>query len=570
VQASRQASPGEKNTTTGLNVSWSRLAVVFLMSYAVLLLGMSVRPLIYDEGLVLTAAMRVAAGQVPHRDFYANYGPAQFYILAGLFKILGPSVLIERLYDLLVKSVLVTSVYAILSLYCRKTIVGVTAIVIALWLFYLSDLAGTPVVPVSLLNVIGLGLLLPLFERRVSTWRMLIAGSLAGVAALFRYDTGIALLGIQAFVAAISIFLGGTSRRASLFVATYWPCLAGFALMTLPFAIYYLSVAPLHDLAYDIVLYPSKYYPHGRNLPFPRVSWKYLQNLAIYLPLVAVAFSLYVVIVRGKELRNQAAFHVQAVGQDQRWRGFLITFSLLALIMYFKGFVRIELAQMYLSIVPSILLTAVLFEHRAQLSRESRIATMVLAGLSVLAVAWATIHQVQNLYRRQLSVPGRILSSLKGTTPDIQTTWCRMKNPLTLGTCFVPDEDRIQAIEFIASHTVPNQRLYVGLAKHDIVFANDNLIYFAAQRLPVTKWSHFDPSLQNSYGIQEEMIREFERMPPPYIVLDSEFEDVKEPNDSSKSSGVTLLDDYIDRKYQDIQCFGDLCIWQRKAERSTL
>src|SRR5258708_1768620 len=37
---------------------------------------------IYDEGLILTGAMRVANGEIPHRDFYANYGPAQFYVVA--------------------------------------------------------------------------------------------------------------------------------------------------------------------------------------------------------------------------------------------------------------------------------------------------------------------------------------------------------------------------------------------------------------------------------------------------------------------------------------------------------
>ena len=48
---------------------------------------------IYDEGLILTGAMRVANGEIPHRDFYANYGPAQFYVVALLFKLFGPSVM---------------------------------------------------------------------------------------------------------------------------------------------------------------------------------------------------------------------------------------------------------------------------------------------------------------------------------------------------------------------------------------------------------------------------------------------------------------------------------------------
>jgi hypothetical protein len=59
------------------------------------------------------------------------------------------------------------------------------------------------------------------------------------------------------------------------------------------------------------------------------------------------------------------------------------------------------------------------------------------------------------------------------------------------------------------------------------------------------------------------MIRELERNAPPYIVLDSEFDLTREPNDSAKSSGVTLLDDYIRDKYQSAETFGIMSIRRR-------
>ena len=147
----------------------------------------------------------------------------------------------------------------------------------------------------------------------------------------------------------------------------------------------------------------------------------------------------------------------------------------------------------------------------------------------------------------------------------LHTTWCNDENPFTEGFCFLPDDDDIQTIEFIQSHTGRDQRLFVGLSRHDRIFANDNSIYFGTQRMPVTKWSHFDPGLQNSYEIQTQMVNELEANGPrdPYIVLDSEFDSIHEPNDSSKSTGVTLLDDYIHKKYQRVETFGELSIWQR-------
>ena len=161
--------------------------------------------------------------------------------------------------------------------------------------------------------------------------------------------------------------------------------------------------------------------------------------------------------------------------------------------MYFKGVVRIGLVQMYLCIFPSILLMAVLWEHRPAFPRLGRISIICLTCLSVAAATWAVVHQALTLYRYDVSVP----RSAELALPEIRE-WCKTDNPATKGFCFLPEDDRIRAIEFIDSHTAPNQQLYVGTTRHDRIFANDNIIYFVAQRLPATHWSHFDPGLQNS------------------------------------------------------------------------
>jgi hypothetical protein len=215
--------------------------------------------------------------------------------------------------------------------------------------------------------------------------------------------------------------------------------------------------------------------------------------------------------------------------------------------------------QMYLAIIPSLLLIAVLFQHRSAFSRPVRVAISWLLWLSAVPATWSALHEVRLEYLQQSS-----LVSLTQNTPAERTAWCKMTNPLTEGYCFLPEDDRMRAIAFISSHTQPGQTLYAGLSHHDRVVANDNLIYFATQRLPATHWSHFDPDLQNRYDIQTQMVSELEEKAPPYIVLDSEFELSREPNDSAKSSGVTLLDDYIYNKYQPSETFGSMSIWQRR------
>lgn len=49
-----------------------------------------------DESILLVYGEQVKSGLVPHRDFFTVYGPAPFYILAGLFSSLGGSLEVER------------------------------------------------------------------------------------------------------------------------------------------------------------------------------------------------------------------------------------------------------------------------------------------------------------------------------------------------------------------------------------------------------------------------------------------------------------------------------------------
>jgi len=59
------------------------------------------------------------------------------------------------------------------------------------------------------------------------------------------------------------------------------------------------------------------------------------------------------------------------------------------------------------------------------------------------------------------------------------------------------------------------------------------------------------------------MLNELAQNAPPYIALDNEFEAVHEQNDSWRSSGVFLLDNYIHSNYTNVANFGRFAIWQR-------
>src|SRR3954447_11930790 len=67
----------------------------------------------FDEGLMLSAARRVGDGQVPYRDFLWSYGPAQPYLLAGLAKLVGESLLWWRVLWALAVAGIAVAAYAV-------------------------------------------------------------------------------------------------------------------------------------------------------------------------------------------------------------------------------------------------------------------------------------------------------------------------------------------------------------------------------------------------------------------------------------------------------------------------
>jgi hypothetical protein len=541
--------------------------LIFLASYLLLFLGMRLNPTTYDEGLVLTGAMRVAAGQVPHRDFYANYGPAVFFFPAALFKIFGPSVLVARLLYLFIESLIVAATYVIVSYYCRRpSIAYFAAVTILLCIYGQNIVISTTMFPVTLLSVVSAVLLVPLFARNVSRKQLCVAGALAGLSAWYRYDTGLALLGTEVSIMAIAWRLrsDSTSRSLSSLASALWPYLLGFAVLTLPPAIYFIAVSAARPLILDAFVIQSKIFYRYRRTPFPGIHLKTLDDLAIYLPIPTLLLSAFVLLSRRLQRNQDSPANIGEQSKLKEEHGLLITLSLLAFVMFFKGSVRVGFLNVLISLLSSLIILSVLFERRMELHRLARTLVVVLLGFFFFAGAFCAARTTRQLIR-QGSVPRRLVSDLfasRRPPQDIEAAWCNFASPLTKDFCFLADDGRVRTIEFIDSHTRPDQRLFVGLSRHDKTYANDNLVYFASQRLPATKWSHFDPGLQSTYPIQSEMVEELRSAVPPYIVLDSEYESVNEPNDSSKSSGVTLLDDFIHSKYKFVESFDEMSIWQ--------
>ena len=108
---------------------------------------------LFDEGYFVHNAERIFNGQLPYKDFALQYGPTFFYLLALLYKIFGPSIIVGRILTVLLCLLIVGVLFLILN-----------KLKVKLWIIFLAFLSlisfGYPLINIP--NIVWLNVLLSL------------------------------------------------------------------------------------------------------------------------------------------------------------------------------------------------------------------------------------------------------------------------------------------------------------------------------------------------------------------------------------------------------------------------
>jgi hypothetical protein len=239
---------------------------------------------------------------------------------------------------------------------------------------------------------------------------------------------------------------------------------------------------------------------------------------------------------------------------DTRWA--VAQLLVLAAALYAKGLVRPYAIQMSASIISSLILVFVITapsNNAGKLERAIVAAALLLTAICTIVPFWDAFSQLRENYwwmaRGALSC---------NPPPGLQRIRCY--EIYEIGAMRGP------AIRYVQHRTRPNDYLFVGAGRHDKIYVNDIAFYFAAARSPVTKWYHFDSGIQNTAVVQSEIIAALKDKRPPVIVLETQWDQVVEPNDSAQSSHVTLLDEFIRTAYRLDRTFGTIRVLKRLAD----
>jgi hypothetical protein len=238
---------------------------------------------------------------------------------------------------------------------------------------------------------------------------------------------------------------------------------------------------------------------------------------------------------------------------------FIVLFTLLAALGCYKSAVRPENIHMLLAIIPAGLVMAVLADRAWTIGGRARI----FAGLAfttgfVPAGLAAGVVLTRFALQPDTVLAGHILGMSQSRTPATPETLCPMPARVRGG---ILPAHYVAASRYLLRHTSAHEPIFVGLSRHDKTVANAVVLYFAAERQPGTRWHQFDPGLQTRADIQQSMIADLQRNQVRWVVRDRSFEDMQEPNGSSRSSGVLLLDRWLDANYRAVAHLPNLEIW---------
>jgi hypothetical protein len=528
------------------------LGLALLFGAAALFSALTIRHGIQpnDEGLMLQAAARIADGQLPYSDFWWFYPPGQPYLLAGLWDVFGPSLIWWRVVRVAVNALVVVLVYVLAR---RAAPRGLSLVAAAVACGAMAFPSGAHPFPIALAFALGALLLI---ERPVA------AGVLVGFCAAWRIEFA-AYVGL-ALVVAYALSPRSWPRR---FAAMRGVVLAALAVAVVLYAPVVLS-AGLSDSWRLLVDYPLTDFSQYQSLPFP-LDYDGLLNtsgvggflsdssesiLHFYLPLALVIGLAGSLLALGlgwsRERWWQVAPAVFTIGMAHYLvvRPDIFHTAPLAVMLAVLGAWALARVGVWPKRQPGVDKSATPPSEGAGFPVQRS-----LAGLGALAAALALAYSL-------VEGTDRFVHGLVDDTVALDV-------PIADG---VRDDPRravplAQAVAHVRARVPAGRPIYVMTKRADLVTSGYPLFYVLAERPNPTRYDIAAPGVVTSAPVQDEIVRDLERAGYPLVVRwTDELSAAPEPNAAGKSSGVRILDDFLNSAYRETNRFGDFHILERK------
>lgn len=534
-------------------------AILFFLSCLLIATNFNQPLALYDEGITVYGAVRVLNGDIPYRDFWTIYSPGQFYALAGLFKLFGTSIIVERVWDTLLRALISLTIFLVAERLSSRLYAIFPWIITTLWMQYYV-VHGYSVFPALLFNLLSVYLLIIFFSRQTDNIKkgpllLLTAGLSTGFAILFKHDLGLYSLVAGLAVVPAFIFFNMTSKnnstksRLAEAVKVALPYPIGTACILIPVSSYFLFTVPIFDLIDELILFPVLVFPKFRLLPYPGLIPfplpftegslplsayipAFIERIPFYFPflLYLLAFIAF----------SRRILKKTSLDNSKLWGIALLT--VIGVLSFNQASVRSDVFHIVQFYFPSAILLVALPYFFWPDTKTSRNKTFYLFIFLTALLSFTPLNR--------LNIKNRVIDHKLDRARFIPVT-----------------NDQADTVRWVQEHTGENEPIFIGNSRHDRIFINDVMFYFLANRPSATKYHELHPGLATSAKVQKTIVTELEVKNVGVLVLYSGFENLSEPNASGKSSGVSLLDNYIKDNFTMTKQFGGYEVWGRSGRK---
>ncbi len=523
------------------------LVILVLTAIAYQLPGLFQPLVLYDEGIALCGAERILRGDIPYRDFWSMYAPGQFYTLALFFGVLGKTVLVERVYDLIVRCSISLVVFLILRQTVRSRLALGGWAVSVVWMKFFGS-PGYTVYPFLLFFLVGVFFLR---QHLAGTDRISapMAGAAIGLSMLFRHFLG-AMVAVLMLVSILSFFWArrfeGNPSKAppgdASRISGHLP--ASFVLLVSAPFILVLSLlgigGGLPDTVDQLFVFPLTKFSEFRSLPYPSLQLIFSARIESWTSLVSHALSAADVLV----------FYLFPA---------LCVFGLVVNVG-----VWIREKRMSPTTAVGLYLSVAGLAFLKQASVRSELLHLLPCGLTAILVAFITYQQCSSSIRRKLWM--RVASTCLAIFLVYPTVlWCQELSQLSFKTVAPVSDSYRMAVNFVKERAQGDDRVFVGVYNHDRIVANYVSLYFLFGRGYGTRYHELHPGVITTAEVQKEVVEEMERNNVDHLLLASGW--WREPNRSQEDAGIDYLDDFIRSRFEPIMQFRDVSVWARRRGR---
>lgn len=519
--------------------------VLVFLSLTYSLLGFNFGLDLLDEGLMMYNPMRILSGDIPYKDFFLYYPPGQYWLLAVIFKLFGSSLIVTRIISVIVNSAISIAVYLIAKRLSSWKSALIAWIMALLWVNTYGSLF---LIPLALLfSLISCLFLIKFFTIKYVKY-LFFCGLFTGITLFFRNDIGTFTFISEGIV--LFLFCLFNRQKRSLKLIAYY--LFGWGIVLVPVFIYLIMLVPVSDLTFSFITFPLKLYAKFYSLPFPAI----IPNPAhIFSGILSVNDYLRQVLLRMvyyfPSLVYLAGIAMVGLGlrkgliqPEKNWSVLLLV--LLGLMCHIHGYIRGHIHFLRSTFFMAIILFSFLISASKNFFQNNL--SRLVCFIFVLAVV-------------SVSIPEKLQQTVSSFSQPFYFSIKRAK-----GICW-DNRGKVYEglIKYIQTNVPENERIFVGNARHDLVFINDIMLYYLSERHSATKYHQLDPVLITKKDIQEQIISDLKKSKINYVILWQEAHHF-EPNLSGKSSGLFLLDNFIRKQFVPVRQFGDYTVYKRLAK----